>query len=156
MKAPRHAAEQALQAACWLCVPLSPACAAVSSAAVSAGMAAWPWHGAIGMAAGAEAARLGVAEEAGVDAHARPMPTVAACSGTAVISSRINQVLKSLSIGAQYTMGDGGFFLLASRASAGRVPGFGVIHGAVGVAQQLLHGFAVFRIMRDADTDGDR
>ncbi|PMQ15858.1 hypothetical protein JaAD80_13735 [Janthinobacterium sp. AD80] len=119
-------------------------------------MAAWPWHGAIGMAAGAEAARLGVAEEAGVDAHARPMPAVAACSGTAVISSRINQVLKSLSIGVQYTMGDGGFFLLAFRASAGRVPGFGVIHGAVGVAQQLLHGFAVFRIMRDADTDGDR
>lgn len=148
MKAPRHAAEQALQAACWLCVPLSPACAAVSAAAVSAGMAAWPWHGAIGMAAGVEAA--------GADAHARPMPAVAACSGTAVISSRINQVLKSRSIGVQYTMGDGGFFLLASRASAGRVPGFGVIHGAVGVAQQLLHGFAVFRIMRDADTDGDR
>ena len=116
-------------------------------------MAAWRWHEAVGRAAAGEAA--GDAWTA-ADAQARPMPAVAACSGTAAIRSRINQVLKSLSIGVQYTMGDGGFFLLASRASAGRVPGFGVIHGAVGVAQQLLHGFAVFRIMRDADTDGDR
>ena len=86
MQAPMHGAEQAPQLAC--------AAAPSSAVAVLACASARRWHDS-----------MGIVMTVGSGAHAMPILAGAACSGTAVIRSRISHVLKSLSIVAQCTTG---------------------------------------------------